>query len=72
MHNPRLQHRLHRVQIPTLLVGGADDGITPPPYVAKYAGLIPGAEMVTIPQAGHYPHLEQPEQFLQHLRAFLG
>jgi pimeloyl-ACP methyl ester carboxylesterase len=54
------------------LVGGADDGITPPPYAAKYAGLIAGAEMVTIPQAGHYPHLEQPEHFLQHLRAFLG
>lgn len=72
MHNPRLQHRLHRVQVPTLLVCGANDGITPPSYAAKYAGLIPGSEMVTIPQAGHYPHLEQPEKFLQHLRAFLG
>jgi pimeloyl-ACP methyl ester carboxylesterase len=72
MHNPRLQHRLHRVQVPTLVVCGADDGITSASYAAKYAGLIPGSEMVTIPQAGHYPHLEQPDKFLQHLRTFVG
>jgi pimeloyl-ACP methyl ester carboxylesterase len=72
LHNPQLQHRLHRVKVPTLLVCGADDGITPPSYAASYAALIAGAEIATIPQAGHYPHLEQPEEFIQHLRAFLG
>jgi pimeloyl-ACP methyl ester carboxylesterase len=72
MHNPKLRHRLHRVQVPTLLVCGADDGITPPSYAANYAKLIAGAEVATISQAGHYPHLEQPAKFLQHLHAFLG
>jgi pimeloyl-ACP methyl ester carboxylesterase len=72
MHNPKLQHRLHRVKVPTLLVCGANDGITSPEYTAKYAKLIPGAEMAIIPKAGHYPHLEQPAKFLERLRAFVG
>src|SRR5215208_5527879 len=45
MHNPKLQHRLHRVKVPTLVVSGADDGITSPEYGRNYAKLIPGAEM---------------------------
>ena len=72
MHNPKLQHRLHRVKVPTLVVCGANDGITSPSYGSKYANLIAGAEMAIIPEAGHYPHLEQPTKFMEHLRAFLG
>jgi len=72
MHNPKLQHRLHRVDVPTLLVTGAHDGITSPEYGSKYAKLIAGAEVAVISEAGHYPHLEQPTKFLERLRAFLG
>jgi pimeloyl-ACP methyl ester carboxylesterase len=72
MHNPKLQHRLHRVKVPTLVVCGANDGITPPSYDSKYANLIADAGMAVIPEAGHYPHLEQSKKFMEHLRAFLG
>jgi pimeloyl-ACP methyl ester carboxylesterase len=72
MHNPRLKHRLHRIQVPTLLVWGEDDGIITPAYGEAYRKLIPGAAMTTIPRAGHLPHLEQPEVFLDRLRGFLG
>jgi pimeloyl-ACP methyl ester carboxylesterase len=72
MHNPKLPHRLHRVKVPTLLVCGANDGITSPAYGSRYAKLIAGAELAVIPEAGHYPHLEQPAKFMEHLRAFLG
>jgi pimeloyl-ACP methyl ester carboxylesterase len=72
MHNPKLQHRLGRVKVPTLLVSGPDDGITSPEYGRNYAKLIPGAEVAIIPEAGHYPHLEQPAKFLERLRAFVG
>jgi pimeloyl-ACP methyl ester carboxylesterase len=27
--------------------------------------------LVTIAKAGHFPHVEQPEEFMQHVRAFL-
>jgi pimeloyl-ACP methyl ester carboxylesterase len=72
MHNPKLKHRLHRVTRPTLVVWGENDGIVTPAYGKAYAGLIPGARFVSIPRAGHYPHLEQPDAFLEHLNQFLG
>jgi pimeloyl-ACP methyl ester carboxylesterase len=72
MYNPKLQHRLHRVKVPTLVVSGEGDGITSPEYGRNYAKLIPGAEVAIIPEAGHYPHLEQPAKFLERLRAFVG
>jgi pimeloyl-ACP methyl ester carboxylesterase len=64
MHNPKLAHRLHRIAVPTLVVWGAHDGIVSPAYGRAYAGLIPGAQFVEIPAAGHYPQIEQPAAFL--------
>lgn len=72
MHNPKLKHRLHRISAPTLLIWGENDGVTPMRYGEGYAKLIPGARFVSVPEAGHYPHLEQPAAFLRELRAFIG
>jgi pimeloyl-ACP methyl ester carboxylesterase len=71
LHNPKLKHRLNRITVPTLFVWGANDGITAPSYGKAYAGLVAGAKLAVIAQAGHYPHLEQPEAFLKELGAFL-
>lgn len=71
MHDPKLRHRLHRIGVPTLLVWGRDDGIVTPAYGEAYAQLIPGARLTVIPEAGHYPHLEQPERVLEALEDFL-
>jgi pimeloyl-ACP methyl ester carboxylesterase len=32
--------------------------------------MIPGATLVVIPEAGHLPHIEQPNVVLQHVLAF--
>jgi pimeloyl-ACP methyl ester carboxylesterase len=72
MHNPKLKRRLHRIQVPTLLIWGENDGIVAPAYGKAYADLIPGATLKTIANAGHYPHLEQPQIFMQHISEFLG
>lgn len=72
LHDPKLRHRLHRIKVPTLLVWGANDGITSPSYGRAYADFITGARMALIDQAGHYPHLEQPAEFMRHLRHFLA
>jgi pimeloyl-ACP methyl ester carboxylesterase len=72
LHNPKLKHRLHRIKVPTLLVWGEADGIVTPQYGETYRKLIPGAKLVTIPQAGHLPQIEQPQPFLAQLRKFLG
>jgi pimeloyl-ACP methyl ester carboxylesterase len=72
MHNPKLPHWLHRINIPTKLIWGASDGLVTPEYGEKYAKLIPGAEFVTIPEAGHSPQGEQPEKFVAEVMRFIG
>ena len=63
MHNPKLRYRLHRIDIPTLLIWGENDGIVTLDYGAALRDLIPGASMSVIPEAGHHPHVEQPNEF---------
>jgi pimeloyl-ACP methyl ester carboxylesterase len=60
MHNPKLKHRLHRVNVPTLFLRGASDGIVSAEYLERYAALIPKARTDTIGKAGHLPQVEQP------------
>lgn len=65
MHNPKLRHRLQRIRVPTMLIWGRQDGIVKADtYGRSYAELIPGARLVTIDQAGHLPHIEQPDAFM--------
>lgn len=61
MHNPKLKHRLHRVDMPALLLRGESDGIVSAEYLERYRALLPRARIETIAQAGHLPHLEQPQ-----------
>jgi pimeloyl-ACP methyl ester carboxylesterase len=71
-HNPKLRHRLHRIDIPTLLLWGASDRfITPGYYGAAYQKAIPGAKLEMIDRAGHLPHIEQPEVVADRVRKFL-
>ena len=60
MHNPKLNHRLHRVNVPALLLRGASDRIVSAEYLERYAALIPNARIETIASAGHLPQVEQP------------
>ena len=70
MHNPKLPHRLHRINIPTQLIWGESDGIVSLQYGQALQDMIPGANMVVIPRAGHAPHVEQPEEFMKHFLDF--
>ena len=72
-HNPKLRQRLHRIAIPTLLIWGASDRfVTPGYYGAAYRDAIPGAQLAVIDRAGHWPHVEQPEVFVERVGAFLA
>ena len=70
MHNPKLPYRLHRIQAPTLLIWGESDGLVPVAYAKAYREMIPGAELVVIPNAGHMPQIEQPDLFCHHVHTF--
>jgi pimeloyl-ACP methyl ester carboxylesterase len=72
MHNPKLKHRLHRVEAPVLLLRGGSDGIVSAEYLLRYAALFPSARIETIAQAGHLPHVEQRELTAQIILQFLG
>jgi pimeloyl-ACP methyl ester carboxylesterase len=72
MHNPKLKNRLHRIGIPTLFLWGAADRILSDKYGRGYCAMIPSARFETIERAGHYPHLEQPEEFARRALAFAG
>jgi pimeloyl-ACP methyl ester carboxylesterase len=72
MHDPKLKGRLHRIRIPTLVLWGAADRIVKPDYGRAFCAAIPGARFELIERAGHFPHLEQPEDFAQRVLAFAG
>lgn len=72
MHNPKLPARLHRIAVPTHLVWGASDGVAPVAYGRGFRDMIPGATMAVIDAAGHAPHIEQPDRFVDAVLAFTG
>jgi pimeloyl-ACP methyl ester carboxylesterase len=72
MHNPKLNHRLHRVSVPALFLRGASDGIVCAEYLERYAALIPKARIETIAEAGHLPHVEQPKATAAKVLQFLN
>jgi pimeloyl-ACP methyl ester carboxylesterase len=70
MHNPKLRHRLHRVDCPVLFMRGESDGLVSADYLAKYARLVPHGRVETIAEAGHSPQSEQPEAFASAVISF--
>ena len=63
---------LGRIAVPTLVIVGRDDALTPPAAAEKLAAAIPGAKMVVIEKAGHLSNLEQAEGFSRAVREFLA
>ena len=70
MHDPKLRSRLHRIRIPTLLLWGAADRLLSEAYGRAYCAAIPGARFEPIERAGHFPHIEQPDDFARRIFAF--
>jgi len=70
MHDPRLRRRLRRVTQPVLVVWGEADGVVTPVYGRTFAGAFPDADFELIAEAGHLPHLEQPERTLAAIQRF--
>jgi pimeloyl-ACP methyl ester carboxylesterase len=71
-YNPDLGKWLHRVDVPTLLIWGAEDGLVPPKFGEAYRSLIPGAKLTVLPAAGHAPFDEQREAFLAAFSEFIA
>jgi pimeloyl-ACP methyl ester carboxylesterase len=73
MYNPSLGHLLEGVtQLPTLLIWGEEDAVVPRGCIDAYQKAIPSAQAVAIPSVGHRPEVEDPETFIQAVKAFLA
>jgi pimeloyl-ACP methyl ester carboxylesterase len=62
---------LRRINVPTLVIVGSADALTPPAMAQILVNGIPGAGSAVLNEAGHMSNLEQPELFNAALRAFL-
>ncbi len=72
MYSPTLRDRLPQLKLPTLVLWGASDRIVQPAYGQQLAELVPGARFELVPQAGHFPQVEQLPEVLTHLQHFLA
>ncbi len=63
---------LSQIDVPTLLVFGSDDQITPPALGRQMQASIRGSRLEVIAGAGHLPPVEQPERFAAILAEFLA
>jgi len=62
---------LPTITVPTLVIAGDVDVITPPADARALTAAIPGARLVVIPKAGHLSPLENPRAFNAAVRTFL-
>jgi pimeloyl-ACP methyl ester carboxylesterase len=63
-YNRDLPKWLHRIDVPTLVVWGAEDKIFANAHAPAYAKLIPGSRVEIIPECGHVPQIEKADRFL--------
>ncbi len=57
--------------LPTLVVWGEDDRVIPVSHAYTARDAIPGSRLQVVPGAGHFPHAEQPERFVEILVDFM-
>ena len=62
---------LREVAVPTLVIVGEEDELSPPAEAERMAAAVPDSDLVRIPAAGHLSAVENPEPFNAALTAFL-
>lgn len=62
---------LSDIKLPTLLVWGSNDNITPPFVAKEFNKLIPNSELYFVDNCGHAPMMEVPDEFNAILHKFL-
>lgn len=62
---------IRNIEIPTLLIWGLNDTITPPIVAHEFNKLIPNSKLLFIDKCGHAPMMEHPEKFNKIFTKFL-
>ncbi|MFL5579897.1 MAG: alpha/beta fold hydrolase [Gemmatimonadaceae bacterium] len=66
-----LRPALRELRVPTLVVHGEADAI-PMELVEEWGSAIPGARVLRVPRAAHFPHAERPELVWPEVERFLS
>lgn len=69
--NPALERWLHRIDVPTQIIWGADDKFFPAAYGERWNELVPGSKLDVINRCGHLAHVEHPERTADIILRFL-
>jgi pimeloyl-ACP methyl ester carboxylesterase len=65
-----VSEHLERIQVPSLVVVGTHDRLTPPRHAHRAVGALRSAELVELPRCGHMPMLERRHEFSKTLAEF--
>jgi proline iminopeptidase len=66
-----ISDQLPRITVPTLIIAGRDDWVTPMSQARRLQAGLPHAQLVVFEKSGHYPFIEEGSLFLQALRGWL-
>ena len=61
---------LATISVPTLILVGKEDRLTPPEVAEEMSALVPDSRLVVVPGAGHMTPIEAPEAVTEALRGF--
>ena len=67
-----VRDRIHTLQAPLLLIQGLDDPLATGDYEAEIQRAVPGARLIQMKDAGHFPMVEKPGEVNAALDAFLA
>jgi pimeloyl-ACP methyl ester carboxylesterase len=67
-----VMERVSEIRVPTLVICGTDDQLTPPKYARFLQDRIAGARLALIPEAGHYVQIERADETTEAMREFLA
>jgi pimeloyl-ACP methyl ester carboxylesterase len=67
-----LDRRLHRIQVPTLIVWGREDALVPVAYAKEFGSRIAGSQVEVLDDCGHAVQVDQPERSWAAISKFLA
>ena len=71
-NRPDSRPTLGTVRVPTLVLVGREDVLTPPSMAESMAAGIAGAKLILLEEAGHLSNLEQPIEFSEAVRLLVS
>ncbi|MDQ4088819.1 MAG: alpha/beta hydrolase [Actinomycetota bacterium] len=71
-HRPDATEELSAISVPTLVIVGEDDALSPPEVARDMHERIKGSTLAVLPRAGHLSNLEASEEFNAAVAEFLG